>query len=242
MAALLFARRAPGPACALGRPRPRPPRPRPVPPPPRPELEAAVRAIAADRALSGATVGVEILDVDSSTACSRRSTSTRRSIRRPTRSFIRRSGGGPRGSSRRSPVRDRALGQARRRRGGRPARAAWLRDPSLSTADLSAMVQRAQAVRRQARGRRHGRPALLRRGDDAARVRPAAQRVGIVPGARERGRARRELRDDDRAPVVAWRSRPGRVRAARVRRRGRRRADERVGGRRHGRARAGRER
>jgi D-alanyl-D-alanine carboxypeptidase/D-alanyl-D-alanine-endopeptidase (penicillin-binding protein 4) len=30
-----------------------------------PELEAAVRAIAADRALSGATVGVEILDVDS---------------------------------------------------------------------------------------------------------------------------------------------------------------------------------
>ena len=148
-------------------------------------------------------------------ACSRRSTSTSRSILRPTRSYTRR-----RPPSRRST----ASTATRRRSPGKldgdavdgPLAIRGFGDPSLVDGRPLGHGAGPQGLRGQARrGRHRRRPALLRRADDAARLRAAAQRVGRLPRARERGRARRELRHADRAPHVARRRRARGVRSRR---------------------------
>ena len=155
-------------------------------------------AIASDRALEGASVGIAILDVDSGRMLAAYNEHLALNPASNAKLYTAAAALATLHGDHRyeTSLSGKLKGDAVAAR----SRSAATAIPSLSTEDLAALAQELSECGVHAGRRRHPRrPALLRRPDHAARVRAEAQRVGRLPRAHQRARARREHRDHDRA-------------------------------------------
>ncbi len=202
-----------------------------------PELDPLVHALAKERALAGASLGIAVLDVDSGRVLA--AVNEHAPLNPASNAKLFASGSRFGNASGRVPLRHDADREARSGCRGGSTRRSRLRGSVAVDGQSLGDGRAIEGTRHPAcRGGHRRRPAFLRRANDAARLRTAAERVVELSSSGERRRRRRELHHVGGSPDLTRRASPRCLRASRVRRLRRHDSHERCARRGHGRAHA----